>query len=179
MGDELKVYAWDENLAFSLFCIGLNCTEIADQVGICARQVERVAKTEDWTARRNQVQKELAVRTGCKVGKEQEFVRGVESQYGRKLLGLAETELRQWKPGKATLLDIQRLIELGTTLLRRGAGMPLNSVEITQTYDIGEGLQSALERAYAGHPELGGSLMPAQVIDLPAEPSSSTQPPKP
>jgi hypothetical protein len=42
----------------------------------------------------------------------------------------------------------------------------LNQVEVHQQFDLSEELQASIDRAYAGHPELGGSPLPGQVIDV-------------
>jgi hypothetical protein len=38
---------------------------------------------------------------------------------------------------------------------RLGSGLPLNQVEVSQTYDLGEHLMAAIDRAYGDSPKQG------------------------
>ena len=147
MNDEIATAA-DWSLAFGLFLLGLTQQEIADQVGCSQASVSRRIADEDWPAKRDLVTTERAIRIGTKISKEQEFIRAQECQYARRLMGLAEQMLRTVSTKDATLLDLTRVLDMASRLGRLGSGLPLNQVEVTQTYDLGENLLAAIERAY-------------------------------
>jgi hypothetical protein len=148
MSAALEIKEWDHESAFALYCLDLPTEEIGASVGVSGRQVRYVAEAEKWEERREKWQAARAERFTKNTSKEQEFIRQTECSYARRLFGMAEAEIRQWKPGKATLLDITRLLDLASRLGRLGSGLPLNQVEVSQTYDLGEHLMAAIERAY-------------------------------
>ncbi len=166
-GDSAKVWFWDHDLGFALYCLGIPTDEIGTQLGISGRMIRLQAKNDDWEARAEKVNLERALRTGQKASKEQEFIRSRECAYARRLLGMAESEIRQWKPGKATLLDITRLLELASRLGRLGSGLPLMPVELTVEHDISERMQAALDKAYAEEPKTF-DVSPAQELPHPS-----------
>ena len=161
MADELAPVC-DPFLAFALFLTGMTQREIATQMGCSQQYVSKMCVDNDWVGQREMVMRERIGRVTGMVSKEQEFLRAQECQYARRLMGLAEQMLRTVSTKDATLLDLTRVLDMASRLGRLGSGLPLNQVEVTQTYDLGEHLMAAIERAYA--PQVKA---PAPTIDLP------------
>lgn len=158
--ESMAVWSWDHDTGFALYCLGIPTDDIGAACGVSGQAIRQCAAKEDWETRAEKVAVARAARITKGNSTEQQFVRGVECQYARRLFGLAEQELRLYKPGKATLLDITRLLDLASRLGRLGSGLPLNQVEVTQTYDLGENLMAAIERAYAPQPKPAITLPP-------------------
>jgi hypothetical protein len=152
MSAAVEIKEWDHDQAYALYCLGLPTEEIGVAVGVTGRAIRYVAQADKWEERREKWQQARAERFTKHISKEQEFIRQTECSYARRLFGMAEMEIRLWKPGKATLLDMTRLLDVASRLGRLGSGLPLNQVEVTQTYDLGENLMQAIERAYSDAP---------------------------
>jgi hypothetical protein len=150
--DDTRVWAWDHDLAFALYCIGMPTEDIAAQMGISQRMIQHQAKADRWEDRADKVAVERALRIDKKQSEEQKQIRSLECAYARRLFGLAEQELRAYKTTKPTLLDIGRIIDLASRLGRLGSGLPLNQVDISVTHDISERMNEALEKAYGPKP---------------------------
>ena len=148
-GDSAKARSWNHDTGFALYCLGISTDEIGAQVGVSGRMIRQRAQRDGWQARADKVQTERASRVGAKASKEQEFIRAQECQYARRLMGLAEQILRTIKTADATILDLTRILDLASRLGRLGSGLPLNQVEVTQHFDLGEHLLAAIERAYS------------------------------
>lgn len=152
----------DPFLAFALYLTGLTQGEIAEQMGCSRQYVSKICVDNDWAGQREMVMRERIERVTGKISKEQEFIRAQECQYARRLMGLAEQMMRTVSTKDATLLDLTRVLDMASHLGRLGSGLPLNQVEVTQTYDLGDNLMQAIERAY------GPQAKPATTIDLPS-----------
>jgi hypothetical protein len=111
-----------------------------------------LAKKANWNERREQYKVERANSIeGAALTKEQKFLRGVEMDMGRRLMGLAHQLLRKFegaKEVKASLKDLLTVIEAGSKLERLGMGMPQEAVQIDVRQNISFDWQQALDRIY-------------------------------
>jgi hypothetical protein len=165
---------FDSHLGMALYCLGLTNDEIADACGVTHQRVSQVCALDDWPKLRAIALEQRAKKIGKTAVNEQQFIRGLECDYARRLFGVAEIILRNLNLAGATIQDLVRVLDLASRLGRLGSGLPLNQVEVTQTYDLGENLMAAIERAYGTE---------AKAITLPSEspppPPSNEAPPKP
>jgi hypothetical protein len=126
------------------------------------------ADKDGWQAKREIVLLERAKRVGVHASKEQEFIRAQECELARRLMGLGWEILRTIKPGKASVTDLCRVLDLASRLGRLGSGLPLTPMELTVRPDLSEEWKEALRRVYGDGPE------PAKVEDV--EPAKELPP---
>jgi hypothetical protein len=144
---------WDSDFGFLLYALGWTCAEIARKFKISGDAVEHACEQDDWDGKRVLYLAERAKVIGANCSKEQQFFRAEECRMARQLLGLGVEMLATMKVEGASPADVCRVLDLASRLGRLGSGLPLNQVEVSQTYDLGENLMQAIERAYSSEPK--------------------------
>lgn len=150
-----KKRKWDTDLAFLMFVAGMSQDELSKRFKVSASAVCLRAQADGWESKRDAVLSDRAKFLTKDVSSEQKFIRGQECRYARQLMGLAEQAIQKLKLNKPTVGDVKDLIELASKLGRLGSGLPLNQVEISTTFDLGENLLKQIERAYSQTPRNG------------------------
>ena len=149
---------WDRELGFALFALGATVSELARKFDVSASTVCEVVRDEDWKAKRDEYLKERALRVTTAVSKEQEFLKSMEADRARKLLGLGDEMLRTLtRSPKTDVADLCRVYALASELGRRATGMPLQAIELSVSHDLTEDIKRMLDKAYGD--------APAQVTD--------------
>jgi len=144
-----QLMKWDVELAFMLFCLGATQQEIGDKFDITQQAVSVRAIADRWDERKEDYLRERLNRTGNSVSKEQQFIKSMECDISRRLLGLGHEMLRTLtRSPKTDVADLCRVLDLASTLGRRATGLPMQAIEITQVHDIAEDVKRMLDKAY-------------------------------
>lgn len=152
----------DRQLAFMLYVVGFNETELARKMGVSQQRVSQIARSNDWQAQRDMVLQERARKVGISASQEQEFIRSQEIHFARRLMGMAEQVMQSINLSKATIADLTKLVDLASRLGRLGSGLPLQPVELSVTHDISEDVRRMLDRAYGDSPAPLGDAKPIE-----------------
>lgn len=140
-------------IAIGLFILGLSQNDIAQRSGISQPTISKLIVRENWESIRQKVLTERQILLTKESGKTQEFIRGVELELGRKLMGAAEQALRNLKVENPTVRDCVELVRLASEVSRLGAGMPLAPVEVNVTHNLSDELSATINKVYGSLPE--------------------------
>lgn len=152
----------------ALFIIGLSQADICRQAKIDDSSLSRIIEDEGWKSIKHKVLGERALQVGKEGLRQREFIKGVELDFGRKLMGLAEQAIRNLDLKKPSVDDCCKLVRMASELSRLGAGMPLTAVEVNVTHDLSAELTAAINKVYGNLDDSDKVNVKAQ-LDAPIE----------